>query len=91
MENIRFYVEEKYDENFSKKIAGLGDIYINECFSVSHRDHSVNNWDTQDSFHHFQVCFLKMKSSTKKFNYSSKFFNNSSIWRIKDIIKAQNF
>ena len=47
MENIRFYVEEeKYDENFSKKIAGLGDIYINECFSGSHRYH-VNNWDTK--------------------------------------------
>jgi len=41
MENIRFYLEEiKGDENFSKKIASLGDIYINECFSVSHRSHS---------------------------------------------------
>ena len=41
MENIRFYEEEtKNDEGFSKKIAGLGDIYINECFSVSHRAHS---------------------------------------------------
>ena len=41
MENIRFYEEEaKNDEGFSKKIAGLGDIYINECFSGSHRAHS---------------------------------------------------
>jgi phosphoglycerate kinase len=41
MENIRFYQEEiKGDEDFSKKIASLGDIYINECFSVSHRSHS---------------------------------------------------
>ena len=41
MENIRFYLEEiKGDEDFSKKIASLGDIYINECFSVSHRSHS---------------------------------------------------
>ena len=41
MENIRFYPEEiKGDEDFSKKIASLGDIYINECFSVSHRSHS---------------------------------------------------
>ena len=41
MENIRFYEEEtKNDEGFSKKIAGIGDIYINECFSVSHRAHS---------------------------------------------------
>ena len=41
MENIRFYEEEEtFDQNFSKKIASLGDIYINECFSVSHRKHS---------------------------------------------------
>ena len=41
IENIRFYIEEiKGDEDFSKKIASLGDIYINECFSVSHRSHS---------------------------------------------------
>ena len=41
MENIRFYVEEENMMRiFQKKIASLGDIYINECFSVSHRDHS---------------------------------------------------
>ena len=41
LENLRFYEEEeKYNEIFSKKIAALGDIYINECFSVSHREHS---------------------------------------------------
>ena len=41
IENIRFYIEEiKGDEGFSKQIASLGDIYINECFSVSHRSHS---------------------------------------------------
>ena len=41
IENIRFYLEEiKGDEDFSKKIASIGDIYINECFSVSHRSHS---------------------------------------------------
>ncbi len=38
LENIRFYAEEsKNDRNFAKRLAGLGDIYINEGFSVSHR------------------------------------------------------
>lgn len=38
LENIRFYSEEsKSDRNFAKRLAGLGDIYINEGFSVSHR------------------------------------------------------
>lgn len=38
LENIRFYAEEsKGDRNFAKRLAGLGDVYINEGFSVSHR------------------------------------------------------
>ncbi len=38
LENIRFYSEEsKNDKNFAKRLAGLGHIYINEGFSVSHR------------------------------------------------------
>ena len=37
-ENIRFFREEETDdENFSKKLALLGDIFINEAFSCSHR------------------------------------------------------
>ncbi|MFA6339116.1 MAG: phosphoglycerate kinase [Candidatus Paceibacterota bacterium] len=40
-ENIRNYEgEEKNDEEFSKKLAGLADIYVNEAFSVSHRNHA---------------------------------------------------
>ena len=38
IENIRFFKEETdNDENFSKKLASLGDIYINDAFSCSHR------------------------------------------------------
>ena len=38
IENIRFFKEETdNDENFSKKIGSLGDIYINDAFSCSHR------------------------------------------------------
>jgi len=41
MENIRFYEgEEKNEESFSKTISSLGDIYINDAFSCSHRAHS---------------------------------------------------
>ncbi len=40
-ENIRFYPEEeKNDETFTKKLSSLGDIFVNECFSASHRAHS---------------------------------------------------
>ena len=41
MENIRFYEkEEQNDDSFSKKISNLGDIYVNDAFSCSHRSHS---------------------------------------------------
>ncbi len=41
LENIRFYREEEAnDDNFSKKLASLGEIYVNDAFSCSHRDHA---------------------------------------------------
>tara|TARA_A100001011_G_scaffold399123_1_gene506348 strand:+ start:74 stop:1273 length:1200 start_codon:yes stop_codon:yes gene_type:complete len=40
MENIRFYPEEEKDDAiFAKKLAQIGDFYINDAFSVSHRKH----------------------------------------------------
>ena len=41
LENIRFYhQEEENDNSFSKRLASFGDIFINESFSTSHRNHS---------------------------------------------------
>jgi len=41
IENIRFFKEEiEDDENFSKKLGKLGEIYINDAFSCSHRKQS---------------------------------------------------
>ena len=41
MENIRFFREEtENDINFSKKLGELGEIYINDAFSCSHRKQS---------------------------------------------------
>ena len=38
IENIRFFKEETEDgQNFAKKLGELGDIYINDAFSCSHR------------------------------------------------------
>ncbi|MBI4080872.1 MAG: phosphoglycerate kinase [Candidatus Levybacteria bacterium] len=38
LENIRFYAGEvQNDPNFAKQLAQLGDVYVNEAFSVSHR------------------------------------------------------
>jgi phosphoglycerate kinase len=41
LENVRFHPEEtKNDETFSKKLAELGDVYINDAFGSAHRAHS---------------------------------------------------
>ena len=41
LENIRFNEgEETNDSDFSKKISTLGDIYVNDAFSCSHRSHA---------------------------------------------------
>ena len=41
LENIRFNQgEETNDIDFSKKLSSLGDIYVNDAFSCSHRSHS---------------------------------------------------
>lgn len=41
MENVRFYPEEtKNNPDFSKKLAELGDVFINDAFGSSHRAHS---------------------------------------------------
>ncbi len=41
LENLRFYKEEeKGDEAFAKKLASLGDIYVNDAFGTAHRAHA---------------------------------------------------
>lgn len=41
LENLRFYEQEKANDNeFSKKLASLADIYVNDAFADSHRAHA---------------------------------------------------
>tara|TARA_B100001093_G_scaffold105595_1_gene97929 strand:- start:1036 stop:2232 length:1197 start_codon:yes stop_codon:yes gene_type:complete len=41
LENVRFYKEETLgDQNFAKKLADLGDCYVNDAFGTAHRAHS---------------------------------------------------
>ena len=41
LENLRFYAEEeKGDVDFAKKLALLGDIYVNDAFGTAHRAHA---------------------------------------------------
>jgi phosphoglycerate kinase len=41
LENLRFHEgEEANDEQFSKALASLGDVYINDAFGAAHRNHA---------------------------------------------------
>lgn len=41
LENLRFYKEEEAgDEGFAKKLASLGDVYVNDAFGTAHRAHA---------------------------------------------------
>ena len=61
LENLRFHPEEeKNDSEFSKKLASLGEIYINDAFGTAHRAHA----STEGVTHHLPVCaagYLMMK------------------------------
>ncbi len=41
LENLRFFPEEKHnDAKFARRLASLGDIYVNDAFGTSHRKHA---------------------------------------------------
>ncbi len=53
LENLRFYKEEeKNDMEFAKKLASLGDIYVNDAFGTAHRAHA----STEGVTHFIDVC-----------------------------------
>jgi phosphoglycerate kinase len=53
LENIRFYSEEeKNNQQFAKQLATLGDIYVNDAFSCSHRAHA-----SIDKITNFLPCY----------------------------------
>lgn len=41
LENVRFYPEEeKNDEEFARRLAGLADVFVNDAFGTAHRAHA---------------------------------------------------
>jgi len=44
LENTRFHPgEEKNDKEFAKKLAALGDLFVDDAFSAAHREHAANS------------------------------------------------
>ena len=53
LENLRFYKEEEAnDPEFAKKLARLGDVYINDAFGTAHRAHA----STEGVAKYFKQC-----------------------------------
>ena len=72
LENIRFNSgEEKNDLNFSKTLASCFDIYINDAFSASHRNHSSITGITEHLPSYAGLSF------SKEINKLDKFLENS--------------
>ncbi len=53
LENLRFYKEEtSNDPDFAGKLAGLGEVYVNEAFGTAHRAHA----STEGITHYIKQC-----------------------------------
>lgn len=72
LENLRFYSEElTSDKNFAKSLSKLGDIYVNDAFSVSHRDHASIT-KLPNFFNNKCVGYLMLKELKSLNNFLNK-------------------
>ena len=76
LENLRFYSEEEAgDEDFAKKLASLGDIYVNDAFGTAHRAHAsttiIANYFPNDKYFGF-LLGKEIESINKVLNESVK-------------------
>lgn len=74
LENLRFYKEEEAgDVDFSKKLASLGDVYVNDAFGTAHRAHASTTIIAQ--FFPENKCFGTLLA--KEIESLNKVLNNS--------------
>jgi phosphoglycerate kinase len=72
LENLRFHPEEeKNDEAFSKELASLGDVYVNDAFGSAHRAHASTEGVT-----HFLKPAVAGYLMKKEIDYLSKAVTN---------------
>ena len=73
LENIRYFKgESNDDENFSKKLGSLGDIYINDAFSCSHRKQASIHNITKFIKHSYAGPLLKKEIEAINFIIQNK-------------------
>ena len=74
LENIRFNIEEETnDMKFAKKISNLGDIYVNDAFSCSHRSHASIEAITKYIPSYFGLQISEEINALKKITLKNQF------------------
>lgn len=78
LENLRFYKEEeKGDEAFAKKLAALGDVYVNDAFGTAHRAHAstaiIANFFTDKKYFGYLMAG-ELANAEKILNHAEKPF-----------------
>ncbi|MFA5388303.1 MAG: phosphoglycerate kinase [Candidatus Omnitrophota bacterium] len=72
LENVRFYKEEeKNDPEFAKKLASLGEIYVNDAFGTAHRAHASTEGVTK----YIKICVAGFLLA-KEIEYFEKALSN---------------
>jgi phosphoglycerate kinase len=72
LENLRFHPEEELnDPDFSKELASLGDVYVNDAFGSAHRAHA----STEGITHFLKPCVAGYLMK-KEFEYLNKALTN---------------
>ncbi len=72
LENLRFHPEEeKNDPEFAKKLASLGEIYVNDAFGTAHRAHASTEGVTK----YIKICVAGFLLA-KEIEYFEKAFSN---------------
>jgi phosphoglycerate kinase len=67
LENLRFYKqEEKGDEDFAKKLASYGDVWVNDAFGTAHRAHASTA--VMGKFFKDRVCGFVMQAELENAN-----------------------
>ena len=67
LENVRFYAkEEKNDDVFAKKLASLGQVYVNDAFGTAHRAHASTEGVTK--FLDTAVCGFLLEKEIEYFD-----------------------
>jgi penicillin amidase len=66
LENVRYYNEEtENDGEFARKLAALGEIYVNDAFGTAHRAHVVTDYlSTHDGLTYEEVRDLALNIAT---------------------------